>query len=76
MNVPINAIFSLVDPSSQEKIPPLIPLKAGGYSEDTKRQRRQDHRILFSCPPSRTDSDGVGNEQGVIEKGKRIVSES
>lgn len=50
--------------------------KVGGYSEDTKRQRRQDHRILFSCPPSRTDSDGVGNEQGVIEKGKRIVSES
>ena len=32
MNVPINATFSLVDPSSQEKIPPFIPLNAAPYS--------------------------------------------
>ena len=30
--IPINATFSLVDPSSHEKIPPLIPLKAAPYS--------------------------------------------
>ncbi len=29
IKVPINAVFSLTEPLSQEKIPPLTPLKAG-----------------------------------------------
>lgn len=32
IKVPINAVFSLTDPLSQEKIPPLTPLKAAPYS--------------------------------------------
>lgn len=32
IKVPMNATFSLVEPSNQENIPPLIPLKAAPYS--------------------------------------------
>ena len=49
IKVPIKAVFSLTEPLSQEKIPPLTPLKAAPYSAkikaDGKKNKIEDYRL-------------------------------